>query len=120
MIPIPSSQDEFLMTAMRNYDPSCISIIEFRKDLRSIKKIHKTLESYINKEEVNLRFLLNSFLVVFNQFNEASSALIFYGMSDEMINLACHFIIKLGRRDSLIDSKQLNTDKVLLEQLYSI
>lgn len=116
---IPKSQDEFLLLALRYYDPTCISMLEFRKDLRMIKKIHRLLNEYSNGEEINIRVLLNCFLIVYNQFGEISSSLLFFNTSEKIINLACHFIIKLGRRDSLVDSMQINTDENLIKQLYT-
>lgn len=71
-------------------------------------------------KEVNLRSLLNSFLIVYNQFGESSTALIFYQMTDDIVNLACHFIVRLGRRDDLVDSKQLSINEKLLEELFKI
>lgn len=108
------------MTAMRSYDASCISLKEFKKDLRIIKKIHREIRQWDEGKEINLRSLLNSFLIVYNQFGDASASLIFYNLTKEMINLACHFMIKLGRRCALVDSMQLNINEKLLNELYKI
>ena len=120
MIKIPQSKDEFIMMAMRAYDPTCISMKEFKQDIRIVKKIKKDIRSLGSNEFVNLRYLLNQFLIAYNQFQEAATSLIFYEMSDDDISLACHFIIKLGRRDFLVDSVQINTDEKLLEELLKI
>jgi len=93
---------------------------EFKKDLRLIKKIHRELESWREGRDVNLRSLLNMFLITFNQFGDAASSLLFYQMNNEDISLACHFIVKLGRRNFLIDSMQVNIDEKLLEELFKI
>lgn len=117
---IPKSKDEFYMTAMRSYDTSCISLKEFKKDLRIIKKIHRELQQWSEGKEINLRALLNSFLIIYNQFGDSASSLIFYNLTNEMANLACHFMIKLGRRCALVDSMQLNINEKLLNELYKI
>lgn len=85
-----------------------------------IKKIHRELKSWEAGNEINLRSLLNSFLIIFNQFGDISSSLIFYQMTDDIANLACHFIVRLGRRDNLVDSKQLSINEKLLEELFKI
>lgn len=117
---IPVTKEEFIMQAMRAYDPSCISLKEFKKDIRIIRKIHRELKNWNEGKETNLRSLMNSFLIIFNQFREAATSLIFFQMNDEMISLACHFIICLGRRDNLVDSRQLNINEKLLEELLKI
>lgn len=117
---IPTSKDEFYMQAIRAYDPSCISMKEFKKDIRIIKKINRELKRWSEGEEINLRSLLNAFLIVFNQFGEYSSSLIFYQMTDDIVELACHFIVRLGRRDNLVDSRQVNINEKLLEELLKI
>ncbi|HET8688157.1 MAG TPA: hypothetical protein VFM18_16100, partial [Methanosarcina sp.] len=117
---IPKSKDEYYMSEMRAYDPSCISLLEFKKDLRLIKKIHRELKGWNEGKEINLRSLLNSFLIIYNQFGDASASLLFYNMDDEIKNLACHFMVRLGRRCELVDQFQLNTNEKLLSELYKI
>lgn len=118
MIKIPSSKEEFYMMAIRSYDPSCISIKEFKKDLRLIKKIHKELGKFHADQEVNMRSLLNIFLIIYNQFGEYAPALIFFDMSDRMASDASHFMVRLGRRCDLVDMKQLSINEKLIEELY--
>lgn len=120
MYKIPTSKDEFYMAAMRAYDPTCISIREFKKDLRLIKRIHRELVNWSEGKEVNLRSLLNAFLIVYNQFGEATASLIFFSMNSEVACLASHFMIKLGRRCDLVDAMQLSINEKLLEELYKI
>lgn len=117
---IPKTKDEFYMAAMRAYDPSCISIREFKKDLRMIKRIHRELKKWSEGQDVNLRSLLNSFLIAYNQFGEATASLIFYSMSADIACIASHFMIKLGRRCDLVDMMQLSINEKLLEELYQI
>jgi len=117
---IPVSKEEFYMRALRAYDPSCISMKEFKKDLRILKKIHRELRNWSEGKETNLRSLLNSFLIIYNQFGEASTSLIFYQMDDYITSLACHFIAYLGRSDNLVDSRHVNIDRKLLEELSKI
>lgn len=118
MIRIPASKDEFYMMALRAYDPSCISIKEFKKDLRLIKKIHRELNKMKSGVDVNMRSLLNIFLIIYNQFGEYAPALIFFDMSSEMASDASHFMIRLGRRCTLVDMKQLSINEKLIEELY--
>lgn len=117
---IPRSKDEFLMLAIRSYDPTCISMKEFRKDLRIIRKIKKDIQKWSNGNKINIRSLLNSFVIVFNQFGENATSLIMYDMDSDTRNLCCHFIIKLNRRCALVDKYQLNINEKLLSELYQI
>lgn len=126
---IPDNKDEFLMLAMRNYDKTCISMKEFKKDLRLLTKIRKDIFSLVGGSDYSkIRPLLNNILIVFNQFGESSTSLIFYTIQnsadDELreksLSIACLFIIKLGRRNNLVDNHQLSIDETILDKLQEI
>lgn len=121
MLSIPQNKDEFVFMAMKSYDICTISLDEFRKDLRIIRKINKELTKWKeNPNKTNVRLLLNMFLISFNQFGETAVPLIFYKMSEENIQLSCMFISKLGRRNDLVDKHQVSVDLKLLDALNNI
>ena len=129
ILTIPNNKDEFLMLAMRNYDKTCISMKEFKKDLRLLNKIRKDICALVgNSDYSKIRPLLNNILIVFNQFGEVSTSLIFYTIQtstddqlrEKALSIACLFIIKLGRRDNLVDNHQLSIDETILDKLQEI
>lgn len=121
---IPLTKDEFMMVAMRAYDPSCISLTEFRIDLRNLRKIKKDLSILISdspcKRDINVRCLLNRFLIAYNQFGQTATELIFFFMNEEERKVAAMFMVKLGRRDDLVDKYQLNINASIFAELSKI
>lgn len=113
-----------MMVAMRAYDPSCISLTEFRIDLRNIRKIKKDLSILISdspcKRDINVRCLLNRFLIAYNQFGQTATELIFFFMNEEERKVAAMFMVKLGRRDDLVDKYQLNINASIFAELSKI
>lgn len=117
---VPSCKDEFLIQAIKHYDSGIISMKEFKRDLRIIKKIHKELRRYLHDGTLDVRLTLNNFIIAYNQFGPFATALIFYDCDDIVKNLSIHFIVKLGRRDNLVDTFELSIDERLLSELNKI
>lgn len=129
ILTIPENKDEFLMLAMRNYDSTCISMKEFKKDVRILTKIRKDICAMLGESDyTRIRSILNNILIVFNQFGAVSTSLIFYSIKasteDELqaraLSIACILIIKLGRRDNLVDNHPLSIDETILDKLQEI
>lgn len=63
------NEASFLLYAARHYDNVCLDDAEFLEDLNRFKYIKKILYRYReNQQQLNVRLLLNHFVVLFNVF----------------------------------------------------
>jgi hypothetical protein len=110
MITIKDDHD-FLQRAMKAYDnPSAISIEEFNKDLYLLVNIKKFIRKYHSKEEVNVRRLVNYFVVFYNCFGSDATDLLFYKMPEkEFRAIAIPIMSFLGHATSDIPDDDINT-----------
>jgi hypothetical protein len=68
------SEENFLLIAAQNYkNTACVSIDEFREDLKYFNKLQKFLKKYYNNGELFEREILNLLIIIYNLF-EASAA----------------------------------------------
>lgn len=112
---------DFMMTAMKAYDnPSCISVDEFNKDLYTITSIKKYIRKFNSGEEVNIRKLINYFVIFYNCFGNSATDLIFYKLSDnEYVSVIIPIIVYLGRESPVnISMEELNSK--IIEQLINL
>lgn len=93
----------------------------FKEDLRMVTKIQRTLVKLKVGSDINLRELVNMFLITYNQFSNGATALIISRLDDQTdIDNACLIMSFLGRRDNLVEKFHVNTNEELLNKLYEI
>lgn len=114
-MPIKDDHD-FMLTAMKSYDnPSCISIDEFNKDLYTITLIKKYIRKFNSGDEINIRKLVNYFVIFYNCFGNSATKLLLYKMSEiEYVSIIAPIVAYLGRDVINISMEQLNT-KIIKE-----
>lgn len=100
---------------MKAYDnPSAITIEEFNSDLFMIMSIRKFIRKYlVSPEEVNVRKLVNYFVVVYNCFGKTATDLIYYKLnSEELLSVAIPIIVFLGWDVNHIPEPPINSSIV--------
>lgn len=105
---------EFLDKAMKAYNnPSCITIEEFNRDLYLITNIRKSIRKYVNQEEVNVRRLVNYFVVLYNCFGATATELLLYKIEEvEFVAVIIPVISYLGWGTSDLPESEINTSIV--------
>lgn len=105
---------DFLATAMKAYDnPSCITVDEFNRDLYMITNIRKSIRKYLNAEEVNIRLLVNYFVVLYNCFGSKATELLFYKITEkEHKAVMIPIITFIGRAGADVPVEDINTSIV--------
>lgn len=113
-----NNDHDFMVLAMKSYDnPSCISVDEFNKDLYTITSIKKYIRKFNSGEEINIRKLVNYFVVFYNCFGNSATDLLIYKLSDvEYVSVMAPIIAYLGRGVINISLEQINT-KIVKELL---
>lgn len=113
-----NNDHDFMVLAMKSYDnPSCISVDEFNKDLYTITSIKKYIRKFNSGEEINLRKLVNYFVVFYNCFGNMATDLLMYKMPDkEYVSVIAPIIAYLGRGIINIPREEINT-KIIQELL---
>lgn len=109
---------DFMVLAMKSYDnPSCISVDEFNKDLYTITSIKKYIKKFNSGEEINVRKLVNYFVVFYNCFGNTATDLLMYKLDDnQYISVMVPIIAYLGRGIINIPIEEINT-KIIQELL---
>ncbi len=102
---------EFLDRAMKSYNnPSCITIEEFNRDLYLITNIRKAIRKYVNQEEVNVRRLVNYFVVLYNCFGGTATELLLYKIEEtELVAVIVPVVTYLGWGVSDLPECEINT-----------
>jgi hypothetical protein len=109
---------EFLSIAMKSYDnPSCISIEEFNKDLYTITLIKKYIRKFNSGEDINIRKLINYFVIFYNCFGSAATQMMFYKLPEiQYQSVIVPIALYLGRETINIPREDINT-KIIQELL---
>lgn len=73
------NEDNFLLFAIKNYEnPQAVTREDFDKDLNHFKYIKRLLKRYKNTGELKTHLLLNHFIILYNIFGEAATAMLFF------------------------------------------
>jgi hypothetical protein len=90
--------NEYVLKAMHCYEnSSCIAFDEFKEDLNRVTTIRKCISKYLEGEELNVRLVLNHFIVVFNVFGSYGYDLLKYKLEPKHYPIAWAFLIQLER-----------------------
>ncbi len=75
------NENNYLLFAIKFYDnPQALTRDDFDDDLKRIKYIKRLLKRYKNTGELKVHLILNHLTVLFNVFDDAAVALLFYNL----------------------------------------
>lgn len=107
--------NDYLIKAMHVYENrAAISFDEFKEDLYRIITIRKFITKYQAGEEINVRGMLNNFVVLFNVFGSGAFDLIKYKLPKSQYPVAFAFLVQLNR---LPESEMILLDQVIVQKL---
>lgn len=117
------NKDNYIFFAIQNYNnPRSSTKEDFYEDLGRLKYIQRHLKKYVTTGNVSLHLLLNHFIVLYNVFGEAATALLFYKSGQEYWSAIKTVLIFLNRYPSN-PSQSLNSipvDYNLFSQLKKV
>lgn len=92
------NEDNYILFAIKHYEnPQSVTKEDFFDDLKRFKLIKKLLKKYVSDNKVNIRLLINHFILLYNVFGEATTPLLFYKIESNYWSLVKTLIIYLGR-----------------------
>ena len=117
------NEDNFLLFAIKNYEnPQAVAKEDFDRDLNHFKYIKRLLKRYKNTGQLKTHLLLNHFIILYNIFGEATTAMLFFKIESELWSSMKSFIIFLGRFPEYPKSgiHDIQVDMNCLTELYKI
>ena len=117
------NEDNFLLFAIKNYEnPQAVTKEDFDRDLNHFKYIKRLLKRYKNTGQLKTHLLLNHFIILYNIFGEATTAMLFFKIESELWSAMKSFIIFLGRFPEYPKSgiHDIQIDMNCLTELYKI
>ena len=117
------NDDNYLLFAIKFYNnPQAVTKDDFEDDLKRIKYIKRLLKRYKTTGELKTHLILNHLTVLFNVFDEAAVALLFYNLEDNLRPCIKSFLMFLNRIPEypVNDISYIDEDKECLEQLYKV
>jgi hypothetical protein len=117
------NEDNFLLFAIKNYEnPQAVTKEDFDRDLNHFKYIKRLLKRYKNTGQLKTHLLLNHFIILYNIFGEATTAMLFFKIESELWSAMKSFIIFLGRFPEYPKSSihDIQVDMNCLSELYKI
>jgi hypothetical protein len=112
------NDNEYITRAMHAYENiQAISLEEFKEDLFRIVTIKKCITKYQQGEELNVRLLLNNFIVLFNVFGKTTLSLIKYKLELSHYPIAFAFLVKINQ---LPNSEAVLLDQFVVQKLREI
>tara|TARA_B100001057_G_C22260147_1_gene722897 strand:- start:212 stop:583 length:372 start_codon:yes stop_codon:yes gene_type:complete len=92
------NESNYLLFAIKFYDnPQAVTKDDFESDLKRIRYIKRLLKRYKNTGELKIHLILNHLIILFNVFNEATVALLFYNLEEELWPIIKSFLVFLNR-----------------------
>jgi hypothetical protein len=117
------NEDNFLLFAIKHYEnPQAVTKEDFDRDLNHFKYIKRLLKRYKNTGQLKTHLLLNHFIILYNIFGEATTAMLFFKIESELWSAMKSFIIFLGRFPEYPKSSihDIQVDMNCLSELYKI
>ena len=112
------SENEFVTKALHSYENNqCVSLDEFKEDLNRITTIRKCIIKYTDDHEINVRLVLNHFIVLFNVFGNTAFELVKYKIDKIHYPIAFAFLVKINR---LPAEEMILLDQVIVKHLREI
>ena len=92
------NEDNYILFAIKNYEnPHSVTKEDFFDDLKKFKLIKKIFKKFCNDGKINIKLLINHFLILYNVFGEATTPLLFYKIDRLYWSLIKTTIMYLGR-----------------------
>ncbi len=105
----------YIQRAMHSYSNiQCISLDEFNDDLNRIVTIKKAITRYKNGDEINVRLLLNQFIILFNVFGDTAFDMIKYKLDESHYTVAFAFLAAINR---LPETEMILLDQIIVDKL---
>jgi len=117
------NEDNYIIFAIKNYDnPRSYTIEDFEEDMQRFKWIKRLLKKYKTTGNLNIHLLINHFIVLYNVFGDAATALLFYKLDQEFWEIVKTFVVYLGRLPETPKSKlhEIPIDTECLSELNKI
>jgi hypothetical protein len=117
------NEDNFLLFAIKHYEnPQAVTKEYFDRDLNHFKYIKRLLKRYKNTGQLKTHLLLNHFIILYNIFGEATTAMLFFKIESELWSAMKSFIVFLGRFPEYPKSSihDIQVDMNCLSELYKI
>ena len=117
------NENNYLLFAIKFYDnPQALTRDDFDDDLKRIKYIKRLLKRYKNTGELKVHLILNHLTVLFNVFDDAAVALLFYNLEEDLWPYLKSFLVFLNRvaeypRTAI---NEIDEDKDCLKQLQEL
>ena len=92
------NESNYTMFAIKHYDnPQAVTQEDFYEDMKRFKWIKRLLNKYKNSGDLNVHLLLNHFIILYNVFGEATTALLFFKIDKDLWGVLKTFIVYLER-----------------------
>jgi hypothetical protein len=105
----------YIQSALHNYqNVQCVSLDEFNDDLNRIITIKKAITRYKNGDEINVRLVLNQFIILFNVFGDVAFEMLKYKLDKSHYNVAFCFLVAINR---LPESEMILLDQIVVDKL---
>ena len=92
------NESNYTMFAIKHYDnPQAVTQEDFYEDMKRFKWIKRLLNKYKNSGDLILHLLLNNFIILYNVFGEATTALLFFKIDKDLWGVLKTFIVYLER-----------------------
>ena len=92
------NEDNYLLFAIKFYDnPQAVTKEDFEDDLKRIKYVKRLLKRYKNTGVLKTHLILNHIIVLFNVFGDATTALLFYNLEEDIRPAIKSFLMYLKR-----------------------
>ena len=96
------NESNYMLFAIKFYNnPQSVTREDFEDDLKRIKYIKRLLKRYKNTGELKVHLILNHLTVLFNVFDEAAVALLFYNLERDLWPYIKSFLLFLNRLPEL-------------------
>ena len=92
------NDDNYLIFAIKHYDnPQAVTYEDFLNDMKKFKYIKRLLKRYKKTGDLKSHLLINHFIVLYNVFQDATTALLFYKIEKELWEPMKTFVMFLGK-----------------------
>ena len=117
------NESNYMLFAIKFYDnPQAVTKEDFEDDLKRIKYIKRLLKRYKNTGELKVHLILNHLTVLFNVFDDAAVALLFYNLEEDLWPIVKSFLVFLNRIPEYPKTKvdTIDVDQDCLDQLNNL
>ena len=92
------NESNYIMFAIKNYEnPQAVTQEDFYEDMKRFKWVKRLLNKYKNTGDLNVHLVVNHFIILYNVFGEATTALLFYKIDKELWGVLKTFLVYLER-----------------------